>query len=93
MAWVLTAVLAVAVAGLAIALVRQGRDGAAGLRSALAGAEQARDDAERRAAATASELEERGITVNRVGLVAGAGRQAFLADPDGHQIELNQPGS
>ena len=43
--------------------------------------------------AATSELEGKGIKVNRVGLVPGAGRQAFLSDPDGHQIELNQPGA
>jgi len=43
--------------------------------------------------AVADELEARGATLLRLDAVAGAGRQAFLDDPAGNLIELNQPGS
>ena len=36
-------------------------------------------------------LEERGVAVKRSAHVPAAGRQAFLSDPDGNIIELNQP--
>jgi glyoxylase I family protein len=41
--------------------------------------------------AAVSELRERGVEVNQVPLVPGAGRQAFLHDPFGNFLELNQP--
>jgi glyoxylase I family protein len=43
--------------------------------------------------AVTSELEGRGISVRRSPHVAGAGRQVFVQDPTGHQIEFNQPES
>jgi catechol 2,3-dioxygenase-like lactoylglutathione lyase family enzyme len=43
------------------------------------------------AEAVATELESRGIAVRRSGHVPGAGRQVFVQDPTGHQIEFNQP--
>ena len=36
-------------------------------------------------------LREKGVTVNPVPHMQGAGRQAFLHDPSGNFIELNQP--
>jgi catechol 2,3-dioxygenase-like lactoylglutathione lyase family enzyme len=36
-------------------------------------------------------LRSRGVKVDAVPEVPGAGRQAFLADPAGNLIELNQP--
>jgi len=36
-------------------------------------------------------LEAKGLTVRRAAHVAGAGRQAFIRDPSGNRIELNQP--
>ena len=41
--------------------------------------------------ATMAGLEGAGITVGRIPETAGAGRQAFLQDPTGNLIELNQP--
>ncbi len=38
-----------------------------------------------------TELERKGIEVRRSNYVAGAGHQAFLKDPTGNEIELNQP--
>ncbi|MHB8463385.1 MAG: VOC family protein [Acidimicrobiales bacterium] len=43
------------------------------------------------AAAVATELEERGIAVSRSFDLPAAGKQVFISDPDGHQIEFNQP--
>jgi catechol 2,3-dioxygenase-like lactoylglutathione lyase family enzyme len=43
--------------------------------------------------AAVEELRERGVRVSRVMDVPGAGRQAFLRDPSGNLLELNQPGS
>ena len=37
------------------------------------------------------ELEAAGVKVRRSDYVTGAGRQAFLRDPSGNRIELNQP--
>jgi catechol 2,3-dioxygenase-like lactoylglutathione lyase family enzyme len=37
------------------------------------------------------ELERRGVAFQRSAHVSEAGRQAFLSDPDGNVIELNQP--
>jgi len=42
--------------------------------------------------ATLAELAERGLVVPANDPVDGAGRQAFLRDPTGNVIELNQPG-
>jgi catechol 2,3-dioxygenase-like lactoylglutathione lyase family enzyme len=39
----------------------------------------------------ASDLERAGVEVNRTDYIPGAGRQAFLHDPSGNFIELNQP--
>ena len=36
-------------------------------------------------------LEARGVAFHRSAHVPAAGRQAFLSDPDGNVIELNQP--
>jgi catechol 2,3-dioxygenase-like lactoylglutathione lyase family enzyme len=36
-------------------------------------------------------IEARGVAVHRVGHVPNAGRQAFLNDPSGNGVELNQP--
>ena len=41
--------------------------------------------------ATMSALETAGVRVGRAPETAGAGRQAFLQDPTGNLIELNQP--
>jgi len=41
--------------------------------------------------AVLAELAERGLVVEGSPAVAGAGRQAFLTDPSGNLIELNQP--
>jgi catechol 2,3-dioxygenase-like lactoylglutathione lyase family enzyme len=41
--------------------------------------------------AAVEELRARGVEVDAVPLVAGAGRQAFLKDPFGNFLELNQP--
>jgi catechol 2,3-dioxygenase-like lactoylglutathione lyase family enzyme len=38
-----------------------------------------------------AELEERGVKVSKAFEIPGVGRQAFLRDPAGNQIELNQP--
>jgi glyoxylase I family protein len=38
-----------------------------------------------------AELDEAGIAYRRARVVPGAGRQAFLEDPSGNVIELNQP--
>jgi catechol 2,3-dioxygenase-like lactoylglutathione lyase family enzyme len=38
-----------------------------------------------------TDLQQQGVEVHRVPLIAGAGRQAFLHDPFGNMIELNQP--
>jgi glyoxylase I family protein len=45
------------------------------------------------AEAIADELEAAGITVSRSFGLPAAGKQVFIADPDGHQIEFNQPAS
>ena len=45
----------------------------------------------RDAEAVADELEGRGITVLRSFGLPAAGKQVFINDPDGHQIEFNQP--
>jgi predicted enzyme related to lactoylglutathione lyase len=37
------------------------------------------------------ELEAAGVKVRVSNYVPGAGRQAFLRDPSGNRIELNQP--
>ncbi|MBM3674730.1 MAG: lactoylglutathione lyase [Actinobacteria bacterium] len=42
-------------------------------------------------AACAAELEAKGVDVLRLDGVPGAGVQAFLRDPSGNLIELNQP--
>jgi catechol 2,3-dioxygenase-like lactoylglutathione lyase family enzyme len=42
-------------------------------------------------AATIEELEARGVQVSKPVQLPGAGRQAFLRDPSGNLIELNQP--
>lgn len=42
-------------------------------------------------AACADELEARGVDVLRLDPLPGAGTQAFLRDPAGNLIELNQP--
>ncbi|MDZ4826050.1 MAG: VOC family protein [Actinomycetota bacterium] len=41
--------------------------------------------------AAVADLTEKGVTVHPVPHTAGAGRQAFLHDPFGNFIELNQP--
>lgn len=41
--------------------------------------------------ATVAELRDRGVHVDPVDGVPGAGRQAFLTDPAGNLIELNEP--
>jgi len=41
--------------------------------------------------AVAGMLESRGVAVDRRAHVPGAGRQAFIRDPTGNRIELNQP--
>ena len=41
--------------------------------------------------AVLAELAERGLVVDANDVIAGAGRQAFLHDPTGNLIELNQP--
>ena len=41
--------------------------------------------------AAVTDLQERGVEVHRVPLIAGAGYQAFLHDPFGNLLELNQP--
>lgn len=41
--------------------------------------------------ATAALLAERGVSVSRIKAIPGICRQAFLADPTGNSIELNQP--
>ena len=38
-----------------------------------------------------ADIRARGVTVNRVDHMKGAGHQAFLHDPSGNFIELNQP--
>ena len=43
------------------------------------------------AEAVADELEERGVAVRRSFGLPAAGKQVFISDPDGHQIEFNQP--
>jgi catechol 2,3-dioxygenase-like lactoylglutathione lyase family enzyme len=42
--------------------------------------------------AALADLASRGLVVEAFPAVAGAGRQAFLHDPAGNLIELNQPG-
>ncbi|MEE2663287.1 MAG: VOC family protein [Myxococcota bacterium] len=42
--------------------------------------------------AVRSELREAGVDVSNVIEIPGVGRQAFLHDPAGNMIELNQPG-
>jgi catechol 2,3-dioxygenase-like lactoylglutathione lyase family enzyme len=41
--------------------------------------------------AAVAELEAAGVKVRRSEYMTGAGRQAFLRDPSGNRIELNQP--
>jgi catechol 2,3-dioxygenase-like lactoylglutathione lyase family enzyme len=41
--------------------------------------------------AAVSDLQEQGVEVNRIPFISGAGHQAFLHDPFGNLIELNQP--
>ena len=41
--------------------------------------------------AAADDLEHSGVEVARIDHIPGAGRQAFLHDPSGNFIELNQP--
>jgi glyoxylase I family protein len=43
------------------------------------------------AEAVADELEGRGVKAGRMFGLAAAGKQVFINDPDGHQIEFNQP--
>lgn len=43
--------------------------------------------------AVVEELRAHGVHTSRVIDVPGAGRQAFLRDPSGNLLELNQPGS
>jgi glyoxylase I family protein len=43
------------------------------------------------AEAVADELEGRGFAVSRSFGLPAAGKQVFMSDPDGHQIEFNQP--
>ena len=43
--------------------------------------------------AAATDLEQAGVKVSRTDYIPGAGRQAFLHDPSGNFIELNQPDS
>jgi catechol 2,3-dioxygenase-like lactoylglutathione lyase family enzyme len=43
--------------------------------------------------AVVSTLEGAGLRIGRLPHVQGAGRQAFVKDPSGNQIELNQPDS
>ncbi len=40
---------------------------------------------------TVAALEEKGLTVRRAPHFDGAGHQAFIRDPSGNRIELNQP--
>jgi len=44
-------------------------------------------------AAAIEELEGRGVKVSKPFDLPGGARQAFLRDPSGNMIELNQPGS
>lgn len=41
--------------------------------------------------AAVSDLQEHGVEVQRMPFIAGAGHQAFLHDPFGNLLELNQP--
>ena len=41
--------------------------------------------------AAATDLVQAGVKVDRIDHIPGAGRQAFLHDPSGNFIELNQP--
>jgi catechol 2,3-dioxygenase-like lactoylglutathione lyase family enzyme len=41
--------------------------------------------------AAVAELEGRGVEVFRIPLIPGAGHQAFVRDPFGNLVELNQP--
>jgi len=41
--------------------------------------------------AAVTDLQVQGVDVQRVPLIAGAGHQAFLHDPFGNLLELNQP--
>jgi len=41
--------------------------------------------------AAVSDLQEQGVEVHRIPFVPGAGHQAFLHDPFGNLLELNQP--
>jgi glyoxylase I family protein len=45
----------------------------------------------RDAEAVANELEGQGVAVRRSFGLPAAGKQVFISDPDGHEIELNQP--
>jgi len=38
-----------------------------------------------------ADLQDRGVEVHRVPLIAGSGHQAFLHDPFGNMVELNEP--
>jgi catechol 2,3-dioxygenase-like lactoylglutathione lyase family enzyme len=42
-------------------------------------------------AAAVADLQARGVQVDRIPLVPGSGHQAFLHDPFGNFLELNQP--
>ena len=41
--------------------------------------------------AAVADLQDRGVEVHRVPLIAGSGHQAFLHDPFGNMVELNEP--
>ena len=41
--------------------------------------------------AAVTDLQEHGVEVHRIPFIPGSGRQAFLHDPFGNLIELNQP--
>ena len=43
--------------------------------------------------ACVAEIEAKGLPVRRSPDIAGAGRQAFVRDPSGNRIELNEPGT
>jgi hypothetical protein len=38
-----------------------------------------------------TDLQEQGVEVHRIPFIPGAGHQAFLHDPFGNMLELNQP--
>jgi glyoxylase I family protein len=41
--------------------------------------------------AAVADLQDQGVEVHRVPLIAGSGHQAFLHDPFGNMVELNEP--